>query len=249
MLLLVDIGNTRTKYCSIKEADVSSHQFSHVHYCDNQALSHQWLDSHWHQATQIVFASVAEQRFTHLLDSWATQHNIPCQQARSANHAFGVTSGYQTPEQLGVDRWLALLGAKKLYPNKACLIIDAGTATTVDYLDETGQHHGGWILAGIHTLFTSIQTNTANVLGQQADINDLTFGKNTNDNLANAAWGATVGLIEHAKALVKTKNLNLDEVIITGGNGAKLAKYLADGESIQPSLVFHGLSCFIADAH
>ena len=51
---------------------------------------------------------------------------------------------------LGVDRWLAILAAAfKLYPQKNVLIIDAGTATTVDLLAKSGVHQGGWILPGI----------------------------------------------------------------------------------------------------
>ena len=247
--LLIDIGNTRTKYCFYQRGELQS-----THSCENQKLSVQWFTTHWQQATNIVFACVAQQDLANSLCDWARGNNIPCRQVTSPEQAFGVTNGYDNHEQLGVDRWLAVLGAHKLYPNKASLIIDAGTATTLDVLNRHGEHQGGWILAGIDTLFTSIQVKTANVTGQQADIEQLTFGRNTNDNLANAAWASTLGMVYQAVELIKAKGESSIQLIFTGGNGEKLLTLMADKEcplcyqaSYQSMLVFHGLSCYLAN--
>ncbi|WP_448550713.1 type III pantothenate kinase [Thalassotalea montiporae] len=244
--LLIDIGNTRTKYCFVINGELQP-----VSYCDNQGLSAQWFSQHWLDVKQIVFASVAQEGFSSLLTRWAEQNRIPCLQVTSPVQAFGVVNGYDNHRQLGVDRWLAVLGAHKRFPNQNCIIADAGTATTIDYLDKAGQHQGGWILAGIETLFTSIQANTANVQGEQLNTEKLAFGQNTNDNLAQAAWASTLGLIQQAILLAEQQDAVIEQVIMTGGNGRRLAEMLAAQHiptSYLPLLVFEGLSCYLTDS-
>ncbi len=65
-------------------------------------------------------------------------------------YCAGVTSAYQQPQRLGVDRWLALLGGYSMGVTDA-MIIDAGSAITVDLLKKDGQHLGGAILPGFNT--------------------------------------------------------------------------------------------------
>ncbi|WP_448213266.1 type III pantothenate kinase [Colwellia sp. MEBiC06753] len=240
MRLLVDIGNTRVKYCA-----VDSGQISAVRFCDNISLTYRWLDDNWQSCNEIVLASVAQACFAEVIEQWAVSRKISLTKVETCEQAFGVTNGYDNPSQLGIDRWLGLLGANKLYADLACLIIDAGTATTVDYIDASGHFHGGWILAGIDTLFFSIQSQTAKVSGTNPIINSQAFGKNTNDNLAQAAWGATLGLINQAIELLKREQLPLDKVIITGGNSEALIALLALKVEHQPLLVFHGLSRYL----
>lgn len=69
---------------------------------------------------------------------------------RAQNHSAGVTSAYQQAQRLGVDRWLALLGGFSVSESDA-MIIDAGSAITVDLLKKDGRHLGGAILPGFNT--------------------------------------------------------------------------------------------------
>ncbi|NMP33331.1 type III pantothenate kinase [Thalassotalea sp. M1531] len=240
MQLLIDIGNTRTKYCFVKSGELCE-----IGYCDNTNISEHWFKTHWQSVNQIILACVANEHLANLIVHWAEANRIPMKRPCTEAEAFGVTNGYKKPTQLGVDRWLAMLGSQKLMPKQACLIVDAGTATTVDYLDRQGMHLGGWILAGVDTLFSSIQLNTENVLGQSADIDSLALGLSTNDNLAQAAWAATLGLITQAINLLEKQLLPIDKVIITGGNGKQLIKLLDISAEYDSKLVFHGLSCFL----
>ncbi|MCP3690402.1 MAG: type III pantothenate kinase, partial [Gammaproteobacteria bacterium] len=61
-----------------------------------------------------------------------------------------VVNGYSSPESMGVDRWLALLGAADVEQHDA-IVVDAGSAITVDLLRGDGQHLGGAILPGFDT--------------------------------------------------------------------------------------------------
>ena len=242
--LLIDIGNTRTKYCFVVNNELTAIQYS-----DNQSLSITWFNQHWLGCDQIVFASVAYQEIEDLIQRWALTQKIKCQQVKTPDKAFGVTNGYERHEQLGVDRWLAVLGANKRFPNQACIVVDTGTATTIDYIDSKGCHQGGWILAGIETLFNSIQANTANVRGDKVQIESLGFGRNTNDNLAQAAWASTLGLIKQAMLTAGQLNNETPSLVITGGNGEPIAQMLdLDSKRIHyiPAIVFEGLACYLA---
>ena len=163
-------------------------------------------------------------------------------------------SAYQKPTQLGIDRWLALLAATHLYPNKNVLIIDAGTATTVDLVSGNGQHQGGWILAGIRALFNSILSHSTLVHAESKTVAKVTFGTNTTDNVNNACWAATLGMIE--QAIEQAKQLvDVNRIILTGGDGKALTQLLLaqstenslSVESIQfiDNLVFYGLQEYV----
>lgn len=68
--------------------------------------------------------------------------------ARSTRQAAGVTSAYRDAGMLGVDRWLAMLAARKRCTG-LCVVIDCGTALTLDILEEDGRHRGGYIVPGL----------------------------------------------------------------------------------------------------
>jgi len=218
-----------------------------IQYCDNQLLSVGWLSEHWRAYNRIILASVAKEAYVSRIKDWALENNVSFEHVKTSAAAYGLNNGYEKPEQLGVDRWLALLGAKKLYPNQSCLIVDAGTATTIDFIDEQGVHGGGWILAGVETLFKSIQQVTENVSGNDIVVEALAFGKSTNANLSHGAWAATVGMINQAKYLLAKKGKSINKIILCGGNSAHLASLLEIDVEYQPKLVFHGLSCFLND--
>jgi len=82
--------------------------------------------------------------------------------AGSAAVGAGVRNGYSDPEQLGVDRWLALCGAFSRYQAAVC-VVDAGTATTIDVVSASGEHKGGLILPGIDLMQSALLCGTGNL--------------------------------------------------------------------------------------
>jgi type III pantothenate kinase len=240
LILLVDIGNSRAKYLPKSEFELDQSALM-VNNCD---ISFDWLTKNWFKATKIILASVAGEELNGIIALWAKGHGIALLMVESEPHRFGVTSFYQKPSQLGVDRWLALLGANKLFSNKNLLVVDAGTATTIDCLKASGQHKGGWILPGIDIMFSSLLDKTANIdakINQQAS---LSFGANTTDNVNSACWAATVGLIECA-IKQSSEHFSLpDHIVLTGGNARQLQPLLSQPIVFAPNLIFHGLARF-----
>ena len=238
MRLLVDIGNTRTKYTYEQQGVLSEVQSEH-----NEAISEEWLANITQSVKKIIVASVSEAYLVDVFVKFAEQHSIELLNVKSESERFGVTSSYQQPTTLGIDRWLTLLAANILYKNKNILIIDAGTATTVDLLDNNGRHLGGWILPGIDIIFNSLLLNTSQVLATQEHQSNVSFGRNTSDGVNNACWAATLGFIKQGIKQAN-KQVSLDEVLITGGNAEKLGALLTTKHHIINELVFLGMQRF-----
>ena len=159
-----------------------------------------------------------------------------------------LRNGYRDPEQLGADRWHAMLGARALAGGAAFVLVQAGTATTLDGVTADGHFVGGEILPGWDLMLASLARGTARLpqaAGQPAD-----FADNTDDAIASGVRDAQAGAVErfwrrfcssHARA-ADTR------LVLTGGVAARLAATLRDAEQfaaltplIQDNLVLRGL--------
>jgi type III pantothenate kinase len=220
MILLIDIGNSRTKYVHLISGELSA-----TTQLNNDYFSEEYFVKYFSQASQIIVANVAKSALTDELATWCARQKISYKQVHSEQQKNTLISAYQEPTTLGIDRWLALLGTMHLYPQENVLIIDAGTATTVDLLTANGKHQGGWILAGINALFTSILSHSTLVHAKNKATPSLAFGANTTDNVNNACWAATMGMIE--RAIEQAQQLgDINRIILTGGDGKALTTLL-----------------------
>jgi type III pantothenate kinase len=236
MNVLVDIGNSRTKY-QLAEHKGSSDRIT----VNNTTIDEQWLDLHWSNAESITIASVKGGELSKRIKQWAVKKQIPIQFIATEKERFGITNCYHIPERLGVDRWLSLIGGSFVYPNKGLVIVDAGTATTLDVLDKDGNHQGGWILSGIDIMLDQIGKNTSKVKYSINDEPSTLFGQSTSDCVNNAAWAATVGMIN--LGISKASNeYSIDCCILLGGNAQKLSSLITfPNVIVNEELIFEGL--------
>ncbi|XQW84877.1 type III pantothenate kinase [Thalassotalea piscium] len=238
MLILIDIGNTRSKYVIVE-----NNQRSAIAYCDNELLNDNWLAQHFAQAAEIILANVNNDKFTKLIRQWAENKGIQFQLLATSPQAFGVTCAYDEPNKLGVDRWLGILAANLLYPNKACVVVDAGTATTIDAISPEGQHLGGWIFPGIDMLYRSLVDNTQKIIADKCYQPSIALGKNTSECVNNGSWAITLGAIELQLNHMKKSYENF-EIIITGGNSHEISSQLSAINHVIDDLIFIGMQRF-----
>jgi type III pantothenate kinase len=238
MRLLVDIGNTRTKYTFEQHGKLSAVKSER-----NEDINDKWLESFTVSVKAIIVASVSETYLVDVFSEYANEKAIDFLNVKSEAERFGVISSYLQPTTLGIDRWLTLLAANTVYKNENVLIVDAGTATTIDLLDKSGMHLGGWILPGIDILFNSLLLNTSQILATQEHQVDLSFGKSTSDGVNNACWAATLGFIEQSIKQAN-KQISIDKILLTGGNAEKLGILLSTKHHIVHELVFLGMQRF-----
>jgi type III pantothenate kinase len=157
--------------------------------------------------------------------------------------ACGVTNGYDHPNRLGVDRWVALIGARQRLlargTPKPALVVMVGTAVTVDAIDADGRFLGGLILPGFGLMLRALEMGTAGLKVPTGDVVD--FPKNTSDALMSGGAAALAGAIErqHRRLVQVTGASAL--LLMTGGAAVKLAPLVHPPFEIVDSLIFEGL--------
>ena len=158
-------------------------------------------------------------------------------EASSVSHDLGVTNDYKNPAQLGVDRWCALIGARGITAS-ACLVVTAGTATTIDTLDASGHFCGGLILPGLDLMRRSLARDTAALplaSGQYRSKPD-----NTDDAIISGCIEAQLGAIE--RAFARISSLPDACCLLSGGAAGALSPLLEIPHRRIDNLVLEGLA-------
>ena len=227
MRLLIDVGNTSLKA---------------VLWHNQQAQPADLNNLPWLQITEVVYACVGRSDLLNKLLAQAAKHHIACYEATVTKTLKGLSCAYEQVNNLGIDRWLALIAGFTLHPNQACIVVDAGTATTIDVLTSEGQHLGGWILPGLDLMTSSLTQNTQRVFDDEKTPFENQLGKNTPNGLKNGALVATIGAVEQAKLHLGVQNSTKTvQIVFAGGYGALLQQQF-EGSIFDSLLVMKGLN-------
>jgi type III pantothenate kinase len=239
--LYIDIGNTRVKWAWGHAGQLHDHGAMTVNKqavadCLPQILGKQPMDG-------IFIASVVSAQWREQIQQFLQRGAYPQPQwAQSESRCGKLISGYAQPQQLGVDRWLAMLAATTYQTGPLC-VVSCGTAVTVDGIDADGQHQGGIILPGLRLMMDSLQQRTE-LIGQQARsaIHDH-LADNTRDAVNAGCISAIAGAVRHTHAQLALKNDDKVICLLSGGD-AKTIEPCLDGinVSVQPDLVLQGLA-------
>lgn len=154
----------------------------------------------------------------------------------------GVRNGYTAPAQLGSDRWAALIAAWHL-AGGSCLVVNCGTATTVDALSGSGEFIGGLILPGVELMQRSLVAAAAQLAPARGAY--AAFPLNTADALLSGAIQAGCGAIERQHALL---NDGRAPVILSGGAAEILHPHLNVASRVVDNLVLQGLLLIAQEA-
>lgn len=163
--------------------------------------------------------------------------------AQSSVECAGVQNEYMDPEALGVDRWLAGLAAWDQSGGAPCLVVDAGSALTIDTIED-GKFRGGYIIPGLVMMQQCLTRNTGKVLcdiGWGIDTDYLSAPTDTQRAVCRGASFALIAVTERAVSLFLLRWPH-GKVLFTGGNGADLAGILNRESGYKPDLVLDGLA-------
>ncbi|MBF0218705.1 MAG: type III pantothenate kinase [Gammaproteobacteria bacterium] len=157
-LLFVDLGSSRLKWqwwSGVTDAAqlLASGAAAHAAQLPALLLSHLTGTP---LPPQIVAISVAAEPIRNqFITAITARFGVEIVWLSSQREALGITNGYDNAAQLGVDRWMALLGAARQTP-PPLIIADLGSALTLDALDAHGQHHPGLIAPGLNAIATAL---------------------------------------------------------------------------------------------
>jgi len=154
--------------------------------------------------------------------------------------AHGVRCAYPEPATLGADRWAALIAAHRRCPAGAA-ILDCGTALTLDALGPGGQHLGGLICPGLGLMREALTRRAPGIPEVPAEGSTL-FARSTAEAVAGGALHAAAALAERFAAALEARLGRPVPLLVTGGNGARVAAALGRPHQRVPDLVLEGLA-------
>lgn len=234
MNLVIDIGNTRTKFAVFNRGEVlitvPVEEFlpSHIDVLKRE-----------HPTLNKVILSTVKAYSPELRQTLQNQFNTFIE--LDENTPLPIENHYQTKNTLGKDRIAAVVGAFDLYPNTNVLVIDAGTAITYDLLTSAGKYLGGNISPGIEMRFKALNHFTGKLpLVSKEEVNKL-YGTSTTDAIRIGVQNGTVYEVDTTITMFKEFYRNL-KVIITGGDAEFFDNKLKNSFFVHFNLTSLGLN-------
>ena len=156
----------------------------------------------------------------------------------------GVTNAYQAPERLGTDRWANLIAAHAYYPGPA-VIIDCGTAITIDALDAAGKHLGGLIVPGMDLMSAALVGNAAGIELKEPESQSVSLlGSSTESAVAGGVLYTAVALVDRVCQDLRAELGHATKMLLTGGDAGRILPLLGNRPRHDANLVLKGLSVF-----
>ena len=234
MILAVDSGNSRVKWGThdgkawLRTGEVERH--------DMESLERIW--HHLPQPQKIavcnVAGDIAQARLARMLAQW----NVSPLWCVSLKSQCGVVNGYEDAPQLGADRWAALIGARSL-EKRACLVVNCGTALTVDSLSDAGVFLGGVIAPGFELMQQSLMQNTSGLKEASGAVQE--FPRNTADAISSGVTAASLGAVDYMTMSMRRAGCPPQCCVLSGGNARLIKPYLALEVKEVKNLVLEGL--------
>ena len=159
-------------------------------------------------------------------------------EVRVEREMAGIRIGYDDPSKLGVDRALAMVGARARIPGWA-LVVGVGTAVTIDLLDADGRHLGGSIAPSPRLMREALHARAPQLPAAGGVADD--FGTGTADALATGCLGAVLGLVQRSRTAATRRAGVPPAIVLHGGGAAELLDGLEDAVH-APALVLDGLA-------
>jgi type III pantothenate kinase len=251
-LLAVDIGNSSTKVGWFDDSPAASdlpvpkqtHAFATGQLpSDDLVAAIPPFPCRWHMVS-------VHREGTRILKSWFDSHRPADEVRLLTNRDLPIATRVEFPDRVGLDRLAAAVAANVLRtPDCPAIVIDAGSAITVDLLAADGAFEGGAILPGFRMSAEALYG---------ADLLPLTIlspndqpppvvGKNTEAAIRSGLFWGAVGAVREMINRMSTDLDHSPEIYVTGGDLRQLAEHLDDEAVFVPNLVLSGIA--VSAAH
>lgn len=234
MILLLDAGNSRVKWAfHNKQGRINQGSV------DNSDINSLFLTWQGYQRPDLIVGSnVAGEGVRTRLETQLSRWKLHPRWITATESQCGVKNNYERPAQLGPDRWAALIAARQRIKNN-CLVIDVGSALTVDVLSSEGIFLGGIIVPGVDLMHRALSMNTAGVKITAGEFES--FPVNTGNAVYSGSIQALAGTVERMYALTIKSGYDAPTCLITGGAAPKVQPYLNIDSTHVDNLVLEGL--------
>ena len=241
--LYIDLGNSRIKWMRENRQGCSSMQaadYKKASLRDTFAAAWKMSD----RPEQVWVASVADRAVEEALAAWLTKAwGLSPQVMKVTAACCGLTCGYEQPQQLGVDRWAAMIAAYRSCPDGVC-VVDCGTAVTLDVVNSRGQHLGGYILPGVKTMQRALLQNTAIEMQRHGIDASREWGDSTASCIELGTGKSIVALIEQSIERMQAAGICDPGLILTGGEVELIEPLMQIGYQRHDALVLEGIRLY-----
>jgi len=252
MNLLIDIGNSRIKWCLYNSVE-NEFGFEGAMLHDNADLPALFSEhcSNLDKPDRIVISNVSGQKLAESIDAWVDKEwQIKTEYVKTEAFSHGVSNAYSEYLELGVDRWMAIIAGWQRFrqQGKAVCVVDCGTATTIDGISASGQHLGGFIIPGYTTMQEMLVNNTSDIEMARKILPSINFSSSTEEGVISGCYLATISIIDRVVTSMQDDSGKQINCVITGGNAELVVEELAGKFEYEPKLVLRGLAMFLGTA-
>ncbi len=245
MILAVDIGNTNVNIGSFAGKKLTSH------FCiDNTSLAKQktalrdksYLFS---ESENIIVASVNPEIESVFYKSLGIIHQRKILKI-GREIKLRIPTLVENPQRVGIDRLLNALAAYRR-TKTSTIVIDFGTAITIDIVSKKGEFLGGLILPGIKTSASALNKQTALLPEVEIGRPKKIIGKNSEDAIKAGIYYGTVGSVNHIIKELSRAHGDLEYTVATGGDAKILKKDIPEIDKFIPRLTLEGIRLAFED--
>jgi type III pantothenate kinase len=240
MKLLLDIGNSSVNW-AIEEQEqfVSTGDFAYDKNDFEKSLQENL--SLTITPSAVLVSNVAGFEVFRSLNNWTKRKwHLKSWQPVVTSSFNELRNSYSDIQQMGLDRWLAMIAVWENKHSALCLV-SCGTALTIDLINADGKHLGGYIIPGIELMQLALVSKTEQInvpIEYQAT---LDYANNTQMATNNGAFLATVAAIEHVVNKFSEESGSIPHCIISGGMAEMVMSLLNPAFKYEPNLVLSGL--------
>lgn len=249
MILLLDIGNTRIKWAKLDGQRLSAQSAAvHTGQADD-AISHvlEAAVAEGHVPTRIVVSNVGGDQIANLCTSACIKRfGLAPEFLKASRTGAGVTNAYLEPAKLGVDRWLAMIGAFSIARGAVC-VVSVGTALTIDVVDAAGQHLGGVIAPGPTLMREALLRNTSDIAPRMREdsAGEWILANHTQAAVTNGCQHALAALVDRVLREAHRRMEQTPKVLFTGGALLSLVSLVEPPHEVVEDLVLRGMAVVI----
>jgi len=243
-ILLIDMGNSSLKWLWAVDGEIDEPTFGRG---SREDFLSQCCVTGNIQPDRVLLASVANRENTaRIVSDCEGKWGAPVKRLESLSVQAGIVNAYETPAALGVDRWLAIVGAAHAH-GLPVVIMDLGTATTLDAVDDQGRHMGGLIFTGPALMLNALASATAmqvpTGLADTEKANGLGIGpaQSTSGAISEGVVAAQIGALKQFLRHVSAKLPTEPKLVLTGGAAKGILQRLDNNPVFDPWLVFKGM--------
>lgn len=241
MILECDIGNTACKWRVVDASDLVLDRGVLNHTQDGFDCLVPDAGFERVRAVSVAKPEVAANLSLELM----ARYSLNVEWAKTSRSVAGVTNSYEDVSRLGVDRWSVVVAAHQEGASPS-IVVDAGSAITVDAVDSEGCHLGGYIAPGLTLMKSALVNDTDGVrFSREQKYAGITFGMSTDMAVHAGARAAILGVVLVAKMEAERLFPDGYSLFLTGGDGAQVLPYLDDNIYWRPDLVLDGLKLLL----